>query len=209
MGYLMMHAELEGIVCSGPRRGNQFTYALLEKRAPQAKTLEREEALAELARRFFASRGPATAQDFAKWSGLTVTDARKGLEAVNEGFEREIIDDQIYWYLRPRAPVNTTSPIAYLLSVYDEYISGYKDRSAIDANHLADLFKGMGNALQYIIVLDGQLVGTWKRTIKNNTVIIETNLFTELAEVEIQAVKLATGQYGEFLGLPVVWELGQ
>ena len=76
--YLLMHAELDGLICSGPRRGKQFTYALLDERAPTARTHDREQALVELTRRYFGSRGPATAHDFAKWSGLTVADARRG-----------------------------------------------------------------------------------------------------------------------------------
>jgi hypothetical protein len=143
-------------------------------------------------------------QDFAKWSGLTLADARDGLEAVKGGLEQEVVDDQEYWFLRPRAPVNAISPAAYLLSVYDEFLSSYKDRSAIDAKNLGHLFTAMGNALQYIIVLDGQLIGTWKRTIKKDAVVIETNLFTELREAENQAVTLAAQQYGAFLELPVV-----
>jgi hypothetical protein len=204
MSYLLMHAELEGIVCSGPRRGNQFTYMLLEERAPRVRGLEREAALAELARRFFTSRGPATAQDFAKWSGLTLTDARVGLEAVKGGLEQETLDGQTHWFLRPRTPLIPDSPAAYLLSVYDEYISSYKDRSAMNAHNLADLFSAMGNALQYVIILDGQLVGTWKRTIRKNAVMIETNLLTELSETENQALAQAAQQYGAFLELPVV-----
>lgn len=203
LGYLMMYAELEGLICSGPRRGKQFTYALLEERAPQARKMEQEEALAELARRFFISRGPATDQDFAKWSGLTLKEARDGLEAVKGGLEQETADGQTYWFLRPRTPVRAESPSVHLLSIYDEFISSYKDRSAIDANNLAELFSGMGNALQYFILLDGQLAGTWKRTIKKNTVFIETNLFTKLSQAENAALALAARQYGAFLGLPV------
>jgi hypothetical protein len=207
MSYLLMYAELEGMLCSGPRRGRQFTYALLAERAPQARMLEREESLAELARRFFHSRGPASVHDFAKWSGLTVADARKGLEAVKDGLEQELVDGQAYWFLRPRTPLNASSPRAYLLSVYDEYISGYKDRSAIDANDLADLFIEMGNALQFIIVLDGQLVGTWKRTIRKDAVAIKTIPLKKLSEGEKQAITLAAGQYGTFLELPVEIQL--
>lgn len=204
MSYLMMHAELEGIVCSGPRRGKQFTYALLEERASQARMLEQEEALAELARRFFISRGPASVQDFAKWSGLAIADARTGLEAVKGGFEQETVDGQEHWFLRPRTPISTNPPTAHFLSVYDEYISSYKDRSAMDANRLANLFSGMGNALQYLMILDGQLAGTWKRTIKKDAVIIKMNPLTDLSEAEIRALSLAAQRYGEFLGLPAV-----
>jgi hypothetical protein len=131
MGYLMMRAELDGIVCSGPRRGKQFTYALLDERAPDAKTLESEEALAELTRHFFSSRGPATVQDFAKWSGLTVADARRGLETVKAQFRHEAVGGQTYWFSSSKQAVKDESPTAHLLSIYDEYISGYKDRSAI------------------------------------------------------------------------------
>lgn len=201
MSYIMMHAELEAVVCSGPRRGRQFTYALLEERAPQAKTLVRGEALVELARRFFQSRGPASVQDFAKWSGLTVADGRDGLDAVKDGLEQEDIDGQTYWFLRPRAPLINSSLTAHLLSVYDEYISGYKDRSAIDAHHLAPQFSALGNALQYIVILDGQIVGTWKRTTRKDAVSIQARVYKKLSEAEQQAVFLAANQYAAFLGL--------
>ena len=95
---IMMRAELDGIVCSGARRGRQFTYALLDERAPQARMLDRDEALAELARRYFTSHGPATLQDFVWWSGLTGADARAGLEMVTSQLMREVVDGQVYWF---------------------------------------------------------------------------------------------------------------
>jgi len=204
MGYLMMRAELDGIVCSGARRGKQFTYTLLDERAPHAKTLERDEAVAELARRYFVSRGPATVQDFAKWSGLTTTDARSGLEVVKAQLRQEVVDGQSYWFSTSTPSAKDVSPTAYLLSIYDEYISGYKDRSAIgDARHAAKL-SALGNALAYIIVVDGQIVGTWKRTLRKGAVVIETNLFTRLTKAENRAIAEAAHQYGAFLDLPVV-----
>ncbi|MGH2604719.1 MAG: winged helix DNA-binding domain-containing protein, partial [Dehalococcoidia bacterium] len=166
MAYLMMRAELDGIVCSGPRRGKQFTYALLDERAPRAGALGREEALAELARRYFASRGPATVHDFAKWSGLILADARSGLEAVEAGLRHEVADGRTCWVPRSRRSKADGSPTAHLLSIYDEYVSSYKDRSAmIDERHAARL-SAMGNALNYIVVVDGRIVGTWRRTLR-------------------------------------------
>jgi hypothetical protein len=208
MSYLVMHAELEGILCSGPRRGRQFTYALLEERALQAKTLAREEALVELSRRFFLSRGPATVQDFANWSGLTLADARDGLGAIKNRLEQETTGGQTYWFLRPRTPVIAASPAAYLLSIYDEYISGYKDRSAMNAHHLAGQLNKMGNDLQYLVILDGQTVGTWKRTIRKESVVIKLNILAKLSQDEYQAIVLAAQQYGQFLELPVLIEDG-
>jgi hypothetical protein len=205
MAYLLMDAELEGVICSGARRGKQFTYALLEDRAPPEKALERQVALAEFARRYFLSRGPASVQDFAKWSGLTIAEARDGLEAVKTQFENEMLDGQTYWFSATGPPSSAASPSAHLLSIYDEYVSAYKDRGAIiDENHGARLWE-MGNALSYIIVLDGQVLGTWRRTLRRTEVAIELNPFERLSAAEERAVDSAAGRYGAFLGLPVVF----
>jgi hypothetical protein len=206
MGYIMMRAELDGVVCSGARRGNQFTYALLEERAPDSKATihERDEALAELARRYFSSRGPATVQDYAKWSGLTLADARKGLEESKAQLEQEVVGGQVHWFSTSNRVPTGVSSSAYLLSIYDEYVSGYKDRSALgDEAHAARL-RAMGNALNYIIVIDGQIKGTWKRTLKKDAVVIESNAFMRLTRDENRAVAAAALQYGAFLGLPVI-----
>jgi hypothetical protein len=204
LAYILMHAELDGVVCSGARRGKQFTYALVEERAPHAKTLGRDEALAELAGRYFMSRGPATVQDFAKWSGLTITDAKRGLEAVTAQLRQEVVDGQAYWFSTSTPSAKDASPTAYLLSIYDEYISGYKDRRAIGEAEVGAKLSALGNALSYIIVVDSQIVGTWKRTLRKDAVVIETNLFTRLTTAENRAVAVAAQRYGDFLQLSVV-----
>jgi hypothetical protein len=133
----------------------------------------REEALAEMSRRYFDSRGPATVQDFAKWSGLTVADAGRGLEAVREGLRRQVLDGQVYWLPKSPSRRHDGSPTAHLLSIYDEYISSYKDRTAIlSEEHGAARLWGQGNALAYVIVLDGRIVGTWKRRLGRESVLI-------------------------------------
>jgi hypothetical protein len=204
LAYILMHAELDGVVCSGARRGKQFTYALVKERAPHAKTLGRDEALAELAGRYFMSRGPATVQDFAKWSGLTITDAKRGLEAVTAQLRQEVVDGQAYWFSTSTPSAKDASPTAYLLSIYDEYISGYKDRRAIGEAEVGAKLSALGNALSYIIVVDSQIVGTWKRTLRKDAVVIETNLFTRLTTAENRAVAVAAQRYGDFLQLSVV-----
>ncbi len=204
LAYIMMYAELDGVVCSGARRAKQFTYALLDERAPHTKTLEREEALAELARRYFVSRGPATVQDFAKWSGLTITDARRGLETVKAQLRHEVVDGQAFWFSTSTPSTKGVSPTAYLLSVYDEYISGYKDRSAIGEAEVGAKLRALGNALSYIIVVNGQIVGTFKRTLGKDAVIVEANLFSRLTKAENRAVARAAQRYGDFLERPVV-----
>lgn len=206
LAHIMMSAELDGVVCSGARRGRQFTYALLEERVPPVKTLQRDEALAELARRYFNSRGPATVQDFARWSGLTMADSQSGLEAVKTGLEQETIDRRTYWFPPSPMIVPEPSPTAHLLSIYDEYVSGYKDHSLIAAPDARQHLVGQGNALHFIVVLDGQIVGTWMRTLKKDAVVIQLDLFKVLTAAEHQAVITASQLYGEFLGLPVIIE---
>ncbi len=201
MSHLLMRAELDGIMCSGPRRGKQFTYALLEERVPPVPPLSRAEALAELARRFFLSRGPATVQDMAKWSGLTVADAKSGLEAVAPHLRQASVGRQTYWYPDTALPA-ADAPTAYLLSVYDEYVSGYKDRSAIVSESHAARLSALDNDLQYIVVVDDQVVGTWKRTHRKDVVHITTSLFVELSAAAHQAVAAAAQRYGDFYGLP-------
>ncbi len=203
LAYILMRAELDGIICSGPRRGKQFTYMLLDERAPATKTLTKSEALAELGARYFTSRGPASLKDFAGWSGLSMADARAALEAVNNKLKSEEINGQTYWFPKSRTRGLPKSPFVYLLSIYDEYIMGYKDRTAMDVGFSNQLF-AMGNALQYIIVMDGFFVGTWKRTIKKDAVLMELNYFKKLSRPEKLAVVNAADRYGEFLGLPVV-----
>ncbi|HSK48497.1 MAG TPA: winged helix DNA-binding domain-containing protein [Coriobacteriia bacterium] len=204
MSYLMMHAELDGIVCSGPRRGRQFTYALLDERAPLAKRLDRDAALAELAQRYFVSRGPSRVNDLAKWSGLSGADARRGLAAVRDRLQRECLGDEEYWS-GPLGPTDVAGPTAaHLLSVYDEYVSAYKGWSTIvDDATSRELIK-MDNALNSIVVVDGRIVGTWKRTIRRHDVLVETNIMVPLTDLQERAVALAVREYGSFLGLPAV-----
>src|SRR5262249_29207050 len=129
LALLTMYAELEGVICSGPRRGIQFTYALVPERAPQAVTLSRDEALAMLTERYFASHGPATIRDFIWWSGLTAADARRGLE-INAA-RREEADGRTYWSIGPQPRIGTGARMALLLPIYDEYLVAYRDRAAV------------------------------------------------------------------------------
>ena len=182
MAFLLMHAELEGLICSGPRRGKQFTYALLEERARPARTPSREEALTRLAARFVASRNPATAHDLAKWSGLTVADARHALENARPPLQEKIGARR--------------APIAHLLSVYDEYFSSYRDGSAVIAAGHALRRSGTGESGLYVVAIDGAVVGRWRKTPAGG---VELNLFRRLTADEQRALRAAVTRYGRFV----------
>lgn len=198
LAYIIMHAELDAIICSGARRGKQFTYALLEERAPDARTLERDEALAELAQRFFVSRGPATIKDFAWWSGLTQAAASDGLDMIKSQLIHEVVDGRTFWFPTTRPLAKDLSHTAYLLPNYDEYVIAYRDYGGVfDPANLNKLIFG------HVVVIDGRVIGTWRRTLKKDAVAIETNTFEPLMKAESRAVAEAAQRYGAFLNLPV------
>jgi len=201
MGYILMQAELDALICSGARRGKQFTYALLEERVPQVKKMEREEALVELVKRYFTSRGPATMRDFTVWSGLTMTDAKRGTEMLKPKLEHEVIDGQTYWFVESALPAKASSMRAHLLPIYDEYVMGYKDRSAMLGALDREQFNAGSVTFDNLIVIDGILVGSWKRTLTKREVSIETNFNARLTKAEQKAVAVAAAQFGKFLGL--------
>ncbi len=204
LSYFMMSAELDGVICSGGRRGKQFTYALLEERVPRVKPLKRDEALAELVKRYFATRGPATLHDFTWWSGLTMADAKKGIEIVKDQFVSEVLDDQIYWFADDTTPVQEKSPTAHLLPNYDEYFIGFKDRSAIgEVAKQAGVKSDDPTLIAHIIIINGQIVGGWRRTITKSAVILEHKLLTDLTRSEERALAQEADRYSEFLQLPV------
>ncbi len=200
---IIMHAELDGIICSGARRGKQFTYALLDERVPTTKNLDRDEALAEFARRYFTSHGPATLQDFVWWSGLSAADAKAGLEMVTSQLMHEVIGSQTYWFSASMPSVKDISQTVHLLPNFDEYTVGYTDRSAVFEASDAAKFDARGNVLNHVIVLNGRVVGTWKRTIKKDTVIVTPNFFAPLNEAETRAFVAAANRYGAFLNMSV------
>jgi len=204
LGYFMMSAELDAVICSSGRRGKQFTYTLLEERVPPVKALTREEALAELVKRYFLTRGPATLQDFTWWSGLTMADARNGIEMVKSRFVSETMAGQEYWFNDSMPPGKEKSLTAYLLPNYDEYFIGFKDRSAIgkfarQANITAD----DPALIAHIIILDGQIVGGWRRTLNKDRVLVEASLIKKLIRSEKQALADAADRFGRFLELPI------
>jgi hypothetical protein len=202
LGHLLMRAELEGIVCSGARRGKQGTYALLEERAAPAVVLDRDAALLKLTRRYFATRGPATVQDFAWWSGLTLADASRGVQIAGRRLEREVIGDETYWVDPSARSPRRRSATAHLLPNYDEYFIGFKNRSAI-AKRLNSTVTGGDAPTAHVIVVDGQLVGGWRRTFTKTAVVVELRLFARLSESEKGAVVVAAEAFGDFLDLPV------
>lgn len=200
---IMMHAELEGVICSGARQGNQFTYALLEERVPPYSAKSKDEALADLTKRYFTSRGPATLKDFATWSGLTVADCRRGLSMLRNLFASEQVEGQTYFFdpnqMLPAKPYRDIS----LLPIYDEMVMGYKDRSPMLSYRNAFDSKPF-LPFDNTIVHDGQIIGTWKRTLQKNGIDFKYDFFKSPDEVQFAMFEKAVARFEAFTGLKVL-----
>ena len=197
---LMMKAELEGIICSGARRGNQHTYALLDERVKPMKALANKEALFQFAQRYFTSRGPATVKDFASWSGLSIAAAKEGAAMLPAKFIREKIREQEYIFLPSSVDTAGSIQSDFLMPDYDEYGMSYKDRSAL-FNGTVDLslFKNENPFFNRMIILNGRIEGTWKRNFKNGKMVVETVPFKPLSKTKQQALEKAIKKYCGFI----------
>jgi len=202
--YLILRAELDGLICSGPRIGKQFTYGLLDERVPQGKALGNDEALAELTRRYFTSHGPATASDFIWWSGLTATDVKKGLEIVKRDLVKEVVDSKTFWLSSSTTTMKRASRDVFLLPGFDEYLIAYADRSAVIDPKYSKRPTRENFVFNSIIVWDGRLVGTWNRKIEKTSVTITLSPLAPFSKTQTLAIAEAARRYGEFLGMPTV-----
>jgi hypothetical protein len=203
LGYILMHAELSGLICSGPRREKQFTYALMEERVTSVKKIEGEKALAELTLRYFTSHGPAQVRDFVWWSSLSKNQALVGLDLVKDKLVQEVIDEKTYWSSPDSKPKELESPKAFFMSIYDEYTIAYNDRSALGVQMTAEKLLSMGNALTSVLIVDGLIVGTWKRIFTKKGVEVTVSPFRKLNQNEKVVVKEEAERFGKFLEMPV------
>ena len=208
-GNILLGAELEGIVCSGPLRGKVHTYALVEERAAErdawvGRVPDRGESLAELARRFFVSHGPATLKDYAWWSGLTVADAKEGAETATPRLAREVVGGETYFF-EDRGPIRVRRDGAvHLLPNFDEYAVAYVDRDILlEARHRAKLGARDNVLFQNLVVREGRVVGTWRRTLRRSTVSVATHLFVRFGVAEKRALAEAIERYAQFMGRAV------
>lgn len=179
----------------------QNTWALLDDHVRQPRRLGQEEALAELARRYLTARGPATDRDLAWWAGLTLADARAAIGSVDDEFERLELDGVVH---RLRPGLQEAAAGVHLLPGFDEYLLGYTDRSApLAGRPLTDVVPGGNGMFLPTIVVNGQVVGTWRRTLKSTGVEVVGQPWVELSASARRGFERAAARYAEHLGLPL------
>jgi len=195
---LAAHLELHALICSGVPRGAEHTYALFADRVPSPRRPEREEALVELALRYFTSHGPATERDLAYWATLTLTDVRQGIAGAAGRLASFEHDGRTYWHAPGEPPVGA-SPRGHLLQVLDEMYRGYQDsRWVLDAGGL--LSRGRETAIGMALV-DGQVVAGMKRAVAAKTVTFDIRPLTSLESEEVEAIQDAAARYAGYLEL--------
>jgi len=190
------------VLVLGTREGRQHTFRLFEEWVPPTSARTREESLAELAIRYFSSHGPATIQDFAWWSGLTIAEVKEAIALAGSRVISETFDGQTCWLGENAAVSDERKHRVHLLPPFDEYTVAYRNRDAVvDPAHARRVNAG-GGMLNAVIVIDGRVVGTWKRTLKKGEVLLTLEPFGRLKRDERQAIDAVADRYGAFLGMP-------
>ncbi|TDC56702.1 winged helix DNA-binding domain-containing protein [Jiangella ureilytica] len=202
LGYILIYAELEQVICSGPLHGRQHTYALLDERAPAADPLDRDEALARLATRFFTSHGPATVKDLSWWSSLTLTDLKAGIAAAGDALESIDVDGVTYWCAAgafDAVPSHVDETAVHLLQPYDEYLVGYSESKPL--LDLSGVVAGtrLDSAANGVLLLGTQVAGRWKRTLRSGEVALDVGLYEPFHDAVTPGLQAAADAHGAFV----------
>jgi hypothetical protein len=199
LGYLIIDAELEGVVCSGPRKGKRQTYALLEERLPPAAARTRDEALAELARRYVESHGPAQVADLAWWSGLTLADARRALESASPPLVPELVGERTFW-AAPSAPApRLRASTVHLLPNYDELLVAFRDRTDAFDPELPPESRVPQVILGHVVIRDGLVIGAYRRRDVDGRTTLDIHLADGLDSRARAGVRAAVDRLAAFV----------
>jgi hypothetical protein len=198
--HCLLHFALRQLICFAAPAGKQPTFALLDEWLPKVVRVSSEEALATLATRYFTSHGPATQQDLMRWAGLSAAEAKRGIAAASLA-ELEL-EGRRYWTANSQLAPNAASKGSFLLPGFDEYILGYKDRSAIlDAAHANKIVPGANGVFKPTIVHGGKVLGTWKADVTKKRVKLTPTPFASSTAAQQRAFASAGKLYAKFLGL--------
>jgi len=210
LAHLVMWAEAEAVLCSGPRRGSAHTYALVDERLPPSTPREPDEALAELAGRYVAGHGPAQDVDLAWWSGLSLGEARRGLTAASPALRREVIDGRTFWSADTDpesdagiADAEPSLPSIHLLPNYDELLVAFRDRRDGLDPALPAWARAAEEIFSNVIVRDGLVIGRWARAEASGLLRLTAEARIDLDSVDRGRIAAASERYATFVGRTV------
>jgi hypothetical protein len=191
----------EGLICHGPRKGRQQTFVLLDDWVPPLPARPREEALADLARRWFSSHGPATLRDFTWWTGLTVAAAREAVSLAEGSLHAETLGETTVYGPLPTRSTGGLEPRVHLLPPFDELLVAYKDReAALDERFAAER---SWNLLSPTVIVAGKVVGTWSRRESTSGITVTPRVAGSLPRAARTALDEAVARYAAFSGRPL------
>jgi hypothetical protein len=195
--HIFILAELEELICSGISKEYKPTYTLLEKRVPIKKRMEREEAIKTLAKKYFSSHAPATLKDFSWWSGLPAKEARLGIEMNKSFLTSHVIDNETFFLPKSFFLRNKRTKSICILPAFDEFVVGYKTRDIIfnDKDFSKSVFNN--GIFRPVIIVNGKIVGTWKRGFKKDKLLVETQLFNR-RNYDIKMIEKEFVKFGKF-----------
>ncbi|MDI3318810.1 winged helix DNA-binding domain-containing protein [Pinibacter soli] len=201
MNFILLRASLDKLICFGERNGKQFTHTLLDEWVPPSKAIKNEEALALLAERYLSGHAPACIKDFVWWSGFPLTEAKAAFAMVDDKFEEKTIGGNVYWLTKKLSDFKK-KPSLYLLPAFDEYLMGYADRTTIVDEKYIKYIATSNGIFNPTIVVNGQVEGNWKRTLKKDVVVIEPNIFEAISKSNQSFLKTTAKRFGNFLNAP-------
>ncbi len=200
--HILNRLAMEGLICFGPHQAKEPAFVLTDEWLPPVAGIPQDEALARLARRYFTGHGPATLKDFVWWSGLKISDARRGLAAAASGLDSVRIGETEYFFDAGLIGQGSRKPPACLLPGFDEYLLGYTDRShAIDPAHAHRIVPGNNGMFMPTVLLNGTVAGTWKKVVRKNSVQIRVDAFGPLSGKDLAGIRDAAARYCDYLGL--------
>ncbi len=210
-----------GTALLGPTRDGENLLVLADEHVPGAVRHEPAEAISRLGRRYLTARGPASVEDLMHWTKLTKTQCRQAFSAIEDLVEVMVTGHERAGSAALHAPAadlahveelqfGETVPRVVVLAAFDEHLLGYRDRSLVldpaKAHHLAP---GGNGVFRPTVVLDGRVVGTWRRRLLTSTAPVEVTLFEPVRAADRKLIAAAFGPWGEFVGRePVVTVAG-
>jgi hypothetical protein len=200
LNYILVHASLMQLICHGPRKGKEFTFVLMDDWVPAHKKIKNDEAIVKLAERYFTGHGPATAEDFAWWTGGTKKDVQFAIDALGKKLQQETVNGNTYYSINSESSAKND---IHLLPGFDEYMLGYKDRSLALADEHNKKVTGAANGLfAATVVVNGAIAATWKRTVKKDSVAIEITPFEKLSAANKKGIEKEAQRFAAFLQQP-------
>ncbi|GAA2168549.1 MULTISPECIES: winged helix DNA-binding domain-containing protein [Glycomyces] len=198
--HLLMHAELESAIVSGTPKGGKQTYANFDERV-LAGSIAQDDAIRALAERFFASRGPATLKDFTRWATLKVSDAKAAVDGL--GLQELRVGERVLYYTQEPPAERDSAPVVDFVQGFDEMICAYTDSKEFVLHHSVPRTRFPGRArFTSVILLDGQVIGSWKATPKKESVLIETWRVRGFTAAEIAALRRGADRLRAWYGKP-------